>query len=334
MARRLPNAPLGVAANSKRFVRAHGDLSQVRPSVIALPPLDHRSHLSDIRHPSHMRIALLSDIHGNLPALQAVVEDIERRGVDVVANLGDSLSGPLLPLETAQFLMQRDWLHLAGNHERQLLTQRPDEWGASDAYAHSCLTAKELDWLATFPPTALLCPEVFLCHATPESDMRYFLETVESSGVRTATASEVDARLGDCQAELVACGHTHLPRSMRASTGQLIVNPGSVGLPAYDARRPYPHVIETGSPDARYAIVEQRDDQWTCMHFAVPYRHQAMASLARSRKRPEWACALQSGYVTSHGAETEARAHARRNYARPDGLTADCPRTRRSPTGE
>lgn len=61
-----------------------------------------------------MRIALLSDIHGNLAALEAVAADIELRGVDQVANLGDSLSGPLLPLETARFLMAQDWIHLAG----------------------------------------------------------------------------------------------------------------------------------------------------------------------------------------------------------------------------
>jgi len=53
-----------------------------------------------------MRIAVVSDIHGNLPALEAVVCDFTRRGVDAVVNLGDNVSGPLLPLETAQFLME------------------------------------------------------------------------------------------------------------------------------------------------------------------------------------------------------------------------------------
>ena len=77
-----------------------------------------------------MRIALVSDIHGNLPALEAVVEDIERRGVDAIVNLGDSLSGPLMPLETARFLMAQDWVQLAGNHERQLLTGPADRRGA------------------------------------------------------------------------------------------------------------------------------------------------------------------------------------------------------------
>ncbi len=246
-----------------------------------------------------MRIAILSDIHGNLPALEAVVRDMEARGVDVVVNLGDSLSGPLLPLETAQFLMQQDWVQLAGNHERQLLTLDPGERGLSDAFTHPCLTPRVFEWMASLAPTARIGSKVLLCHGTPTNDMQYFLETVEASGVRVATQSEVDERLGPRDVELVACGHSHVPRSLRASMGQLIVNPGSVGLPAYAAHRPYPHVIETGSPDARYAIAERSDNGWTTTHLAVPYPYHAMANLAQSRQRLDWTNALASGYVTT-----------------------------------
>src|SRR5690606_18348630 len=68
------------------------------------------------------RIAVLSDIHGNLPALEAVVADAEARGCTAFANLGDILSGPLWPFETAEYLMARQWPTIAGNHERQVLT--------------------------------------------------------------------------------------------------------------------------------------------------------------------------------------------------------------------
>ncbi|MGQ0619420.1 MAG: metallophosphoesterase family protein [Panacagrimonas sp.] len=247
-----------------------------------------------------MRIAVLTDIHGNLPALKAVVRDLNRRGVDAVVNLGDSLSGPLLPRETAQYLMAQAWTHLAGNHERQLLTQGPGERGASDEFAHSQLTATEFTWIASLRPSARFSPEVFLCHGTPHSDIEYFLETIESTGVvRAATPGEIDARLGIIEAELIVCGHTHVPRSVRASTGQRIVNPGSVGLPAYDDTHPCPHVIETGSPDARYAIVERiATDEWVVDLIAVPYSFEAMARLAESRQRPDWARALRSGYLS------------------------------------
>lgn len=114
-----------------------------------------------------MRLALLSDIHGNL-ALEAVTADLRRRGVDQVVNLGDSLSGPLLPRETAQFLMAQGWLSLAGNHERQLLTQNPEQMGLSDAYAHAQLTTPEFDWIRSLPPSVRLSPDVFVSRLTPQ----------------------------------------------------------------------------------------------------------------------------------------------------------------------
>lgn len=245
-----------------------------------------------------MRIAVVSDIHGNLPALEAVARDIARRAADVVVNLGDSLSGPLLPRETAAFLMAQDWVHLAGNHERQLLTLGPGRWGPSDEYAHAQLTSAELAWIATLVPCRQLNDEVLLCHGTPRSDLEYFLETVTPGGVRAATRDEVALRLGEVSAGLVLCGHTHVARVLRAGGGTLIVNPGSVGLPAYTDEHPHPHAIETGSPDARYALVERRAGAWGCELISVPYDWRSMSALARARGRSDWANALASGYVS------------------------------------
>jgi len=244
-----------------------------------------------------MRIAVLSDIHGNLPALEAVVRDFQGRGADAVVNLGDSLSGPLLPLETARYLMARDWPTLAGNHERQILTQGPGQWGPSDAYARSQLTARELEWMAALPATLPFGPDVFLCHGTPDSDLDSLLETLEPDRLRPASAGEVEARLGPARAPVVLCGHTHVPRAARSRSGQLIVNPGSVGLQALETTFPWPVIVENGSPDARYAILERRDGNWIPSLIAVPYDHRAMADLARGRGRPDWECALMTGYM-------------------------------------
>jgi len=244
-----------------------------------------------------MRLALLSDIHGNLAALEAVAADLRRRGVDQVVNLGDSLSGPLLPRETAQFLMAQGWLHLAGNHERHLLTQSVEQMGPSDAYAFSQLTTPEFDWISSLPPSVRLTPDVFLCHGSPRSDVEYFLETLEEGVVRQATAAEVETRLTSEIASLVACGHTHVARVVQTQRGQRVVNPGSVGQPAYDDTHPVAHVIETGSPDARYAIVERSRDGWCVSLLSVPYDHQSMAQLAKLRGRPEWEHALLTGYM-------------------------------------
>jgi len=252
-----------------------------------------------------MRIAIVSDIHGNLPALQAVVRDIARRGADRVVNLGDSVSGPLLVRETAQYLMAQDWLHLAGNHERQVLaldSAAPDimRTQPSDAYARAQLGAAELAWMAALQSTVRLSPEVLLCHGTPASDITYFLETVAPDHMRLATAAEINERMGTVDAQLIACGHTHIPRAVRAPSGTLIVNPGSVGLQAYDDDHPHVHNVENGSPDARYAIVEKVGEGWTVELIAVPYDFEPMAQLALRNGRPEWAHALRTGYMTGH----------------------------------
>ncbi|USX13092.1 hypothetical protein NHH88_26060 [Oxalobacteraceae bacterium OTU3CAMAD1] len=77
----------------------------------------------------------------------------------------------------------------------------------------------------------------------------------------------------------------------------MIVNPGSVSQPVYADDYPCAHVIESGSPDATYAIAEHIDGQWRSSHFAIPYGHAEMAALAKSRGRLDWECALLTGYM-------------------------------------
>ena len=244
-----------------------------------------------------MRLALVSDIHGNLPALEAVAADIRRQGVDQVLCLGDNLSGPLLPLETAQWLMASGWPVLAGNHERQVLEWTPEAGGASDGFARAALGTAELDWLRSLQPVWAWAPDVLLCHGTPRRDDEHFLETPEAGALRLATVAELTERLAGHPEALVACGHSHVPRMVRTPAGQLLINPGSVGLQAYVDDEPERYVVERGTPDAVYAIVERRGGPWQASHHAVPYAHAAMADLAQRHGRPEWARALRSGRV-------------------------------------
>ncbi len=246
-----------------------------------------------------MRIAVVSDIHGNLPALEAVVMHYRRYGPDYVINLGDCLSGPLLSRETAQFLMEQDWVHLAGNHDHQILAYGTPQCTDVDEIAYEQLSEKQLAWLKTLPAVRLVWRTgILLCHGTPDDDLEYFLETVVPAGARMATRQEVEARLGTAQARLILCGHTHMPRAVRTTSGQLVLNPGSVGLPAYDDAIPYPHVIQTGSPDAHYALLEYLHGGWTASLVSVPYDYRPMVKLAQLRHFPDWAHALATGYVS------------------------------------
>ena len=260
-----------------------------------------------------MKLAVISDIHGNLLALQAVLADIARQGVDQTVNLGDILSGPLQVAETADLLMAQDFPTLRGNHERQLLAllgqpAEPLDALTSDGYAASQLSQAHADWLASLPASMALNSEVWLCHGTPGSDLQYWLESVvpgfeqgQGPGVRAATASEVTDRLGSALAHpVVLCGHTHVPRVAQCQGPHgavLIVNPGSVGLQAYGDAHPWPHVVENGAPHARYALLQSGPAGWQVSLRAVPYDHMAQSRVAARHHRPDWAHALATGFM-------------------------------------
>jgi predicted phosphodiesterase len=241
------------------------------------------------------RIAIVSDIHGNLPALEAVLEDTRRRAVTRIVNLGDSLSGPLLPLETARFLMKQDWVQLAGNHERQLLEFSTKGGGASDAHAHAQLTPEVFEWMRSLQHARALDDEVFLCHGTPRSDVEGFLDSLEGERTRPASEAELAERCTLAAPRVIACGHTHIPRVSQSPRGQLLVNAGSVGLQAYEDDHPHYYRVEGGDPYARYATIEKRGGAWHAQIHPVPYDWAPMAALAQKNGRPEWASALATG---------------------------------------
>lgn len=263
-----------------------------------------------------MRIAAISDIHGNLPALEAVLADIARAGADVVVDLGDIVSGPLWPAETAERLMALDLPTIRGNHERQLLTQARGQMGGADAHAAACLSAAQRAWLSELPTALWLAPDVYCCHGTPASDLEYWLETVTpgfvrggAPGIRMASADEARARLGAQSggpASLLLCGHTHVPRTLWLGPQVQVLNPGSVGLQAYDDAHPHPHVVENGSPHARWALAERRGAQWQFEFHAVAYDFDAAARQADRNGRPDWGDALRSGCVGRFEADLAA----------------------------
>ena len=236
------------------------------------------------------RTAVLSDIHGNLPALEAVIADAEARGCTGFANLGDILSGPLWPRETAEFLMPLAWPTIAGNHERQVLTDPEDRMGRSDRFTRAACTEAQLAWLAAMPLEMNL-DGAWCTHARPGNDHEYLMETVTEAGLRAASDGEIVDRLGDVDHPLVLHGHSHLPGKRVLPDGRIVANPGSVGLPAYDDNRPFDHVVETGSPHARYLILENGEIEF----IAVDYDHECAARRAEKNDAPDWAGFLRTG---------------------------------------
>jgi predicted phosphodiesterase len=242
-----------------------------------------------------LRVAVLSDIHGNVRALEAVLRDVRDRGADLTVNLGDSLSGALEPAETADCLLALGVPTVRGNHDRQILECERGECDETDRFAFERTTAAHRAWLRALPGTVELPGDALACHGTPASDRTYLLVEVAGRGVRPAPAAAVEAAVAGVRHGLVLCGHSHLPGRVALPDGRLVVNPGSVGLQAFDAPRANAHAVENGSPHARYAICDLGPDGWSVAFRAVEYDYAAAAATARRNGREDWARWVETG---------------------------------------
>ena len=243
-----------------------------------------------------MKLAAVSDIHGNAYALRAVLADVRRRGADTLVNLGDILYGPVAPRATYDLLMEQEFLTIRGNQDRQIYEAGEDELAANPTlrFVREDLGREPLEWMRSLPFDARL-GEVHLCHGTPDDDLVYLLEDVADGHPRVRPEADILRLLNGLDAPLILCGHSHTPRTVQLGNGQLIVNPGSVGLPAFADDAPVRHAMETCSPHASYAVLEQNERGWTAEHVKVPYDHHTAAREAARCDRPDWAHCLTTG---------------------------------------
>jgi putative phosphoesterase len=241
-------------------------------------------------------IGVISDIHGNLPALEAVRHDLTRRGVTDIVNLGDHASSPLWPSETVALLMQQPWIQISGNHDRQVAREDPASHGEADRYAFTSLNDAQKAWLRDLPATAVHPAGVLLCHGTPSSDMEFLLEEIAHERFRLMQPAQIERQLGGPGPRVVCCGHSHTPRTMQVGA-TLIVNPGSVGQPAFADPGPPAYRCEAGSPHARYAILQQRDGQWSVEHISISYNWERSARRAEQNGATAAAHALRTGFA-------------------------------------
>lgn len=207
-----------------------------------------------------MRIALIGDLHANLPALEAVLADARKAGMAVAWNIGDFTGYGPHPDEVVQLAIRDGYPSIIGNYDRKVLrffdkgvkTRHPlkrlaFEWAARQ------LSAESRAYLATLPEQRRLQAEgwrVLLCHGSPQSIKEHL--TPETPDARLAELAETAA------AQVVVCGHSHLPFARRVA-GTWFINTGSVGRP------------DDGDPRACYALLDLAPGELTVEHRRVPY---------------------------------------------------------------
>jgi putative phosphoesterase len=181
------------------------------------------------------RVVVLADIHGNLPALEAVLREVERKKPDLVVVCGDVASGPM-PVETIDMLRQLPRARFVrGNADRGLIEayDATPTSGWPGPFADWCaaqLSHDDRDFLAAFEDTVAVDVEgagrVLFCHGSPRSDVE--IMTVET------TDDRIRELVAGLEVDVVVCGHTHMPFD-RTVDGVRVVNPGSVGMPYGEA---------------------------------------------------------------------------------------------------
>jgi putative phosphoesterase len=182
-----------------------------------------------------MSVAALYDIHGNLPALEAVLEDIRRADVDQIVVGGDVVPGPM-PRETLACLLDIDIpvQFIQGNGDRLVLAQMegklptevPEQFREGIRWNAQQLRPEDERLLASWPKNLRVeisgLGEVLFCHATPRNDTEIFTRLTPEERLRPVFA--------EVNASVVVCGHTHMQFD-RTIGNVRVVNAGSVGMP-------------------------------------------------------------------------------------------------------
>ena len=234
-----------------------------------------------------MRAAILSDIHGNAIALRAVLEDLDADGIEQAVCLGDVCQGGPEPEACVDLLGERGWPTVLGNADAFVLDSSTAE-GSSEAiserqlevrqWTYDRLGSSRRDAIAAYAPTIATDlgdgRTLLGCHAIPAD--------YDSVVLPVAPEDEFRAAFGGTGADVVACGHIHLPYVRRISA-TLVLNPGSVGL-GYD------HEQDVGDVRfdawAAWVVVASRDGRLSLDFRRTPFDAQAVADAHLSSGMP------------------------------------------------
>lgn len=243
-----------------------------------------------------MKFAIISDIHGNSFALESILKDIEKRNVDQVLNLGDILYGPIDPSGTFNLLKNIDAISISGNQDRIILEQIEGKNNFETMnFVLEELNDEALDFLKALPFEYHHDKGVYLCHGSPRRDDEYLVEDLKPGYVDIKTNIEIEKNLKGITEDIIICGHSHKFHIIKTDT-KTIINPGSVGLQAYDDDLPIYHKMENHHTNTRYCILNI-DNGINVDFISLSYDFESAAKLAKKNLRPDWAKWLRTGRV-------------------------------------
>jgi putative phosphoesterase len=232
-----------------------------------------------------VKIALIGDVHANLPALEAVLAHAHSQGAEQIWNCGDFVGYGAYPSEVVQRLRDIGALSIAGNYDRKVLqfpqkqakwqkSKRPEKWLAF-GWAYERLSPEARAYLAALPDERLLEVQgrrFLLTHGSPESNEEHLTPETPSERLRQLVRRAAEQHGGRLDA--VICGHSHR-QFTRMVTDTWFINTGSVGRP------------DDGDPRAAYALLELGRAGLQTIHYRLAYDLEQAVAAIRANGLPE-----------------------------------------------
>lgn len=223
-----------------------------------------------------MRAAVISDIHANFIALQEVMKDIEREGCEKIFCLGDLILAGPQPRMTIDFVKDQNWTIIQGNTDKlisdfghEVIEMMKEKYPImANAIVDDMFYVEEerRNFLNSLPPQLELEIEgvrVLLVHGSPRANNEDILPE--------RPIEEIEEIIKGVDADLILCGHTHVPCGYQTNNKQTVVNVGSVGRPM------------TPTPLACYAVIDFENGMFNIRHKFVDYDKETAADLIRAR---------------------------------------------------
>ena len=246
-----------------------------------------------------MKIAILSDIKSNVYALEAVIAHIKTQEIDAILNLGDSFYGPIEPKATYDLIRQNQFINLIGDEDRKILESTLEQLNENETlrYTYNDLGNDVLYWIQDLPFEKLIGADYYMIHGTYLDDSLYMIEDISSGKQILRDDKKILEIVDDITSTFVMCGNSCFPRCITLSSGQVVINPGAVGLQAFKSDIPSEHIIENNTPDASYVILTVEDNSYRIEPIRVSYDYEKAALKAEENNRPDWAYSLRTGKV-------------------------------------
>lgn len=246
-----------------------------------------------------MKIAILSDIKSNVYALEEVLNDAKNKEVDAIVNLGDSFYGPIAPRKTYDIIRQNQLITICGDEDRKILEASLDQLEKNETlkFIYNDLGEDVLYWIQDLAFEKLIGEDFYLIHGTYFNDEQYLLEDVSLGKPTLRGEEEIIKLLDDIKSKFIFCGASCLPRCVNISSGQVIINPGSVGIQAFESDYPNMHKIENNRPEASYVVLSINNGEFSLEPIRVSYDYKKACDDAIKNNRPDWVKKLMNGKI-------------------------------------